>query len=312
MRTGSRLENMRFSIWGQTNQSWTDLLDIAQYADGGSWRAFYAADHFMAHSDTAEQRTDFHEATAIFAALAAATSRIRLAPLVLSMTFRHPAVLANWAATVDHVSQGRFTLGLGAGWQENEHQRYGLELGKPGPRVNRFSEGLQVITGLLNEQATTVNGEYYQLAEAISEPKPLQRPLPILIGATQPRMLGLTARYAREWNQWSTPGAFRDVSDRLDAAAEKIGRNPATIWRSTQARIIVTDSPQSEARAAETAATSPIPVLYGTADRIAEQMAPWAQEGVDEVILPDHLLGTGPARRDAYDALARAFRPLAD
>lgn len=158
---------MRFSIWGQTNQSWTDLLDIAQYADGGSWRAFYAADHFMAHSDTAEQRTDFHEATAIFAALAAATSRIRLAPLVLSMTFRHPAVLANWAATVDHVSQGRFTLGLGAGWQENEHQRYGLELGKPGPRVDRFSEGLQVITGLLNEQATTVNGAYYQLAEAI-------------------------------------------------------------------------------------------------------------------------------------------------
>ncbi|SKW00469.1 Phthiodiolone/phenolphthiodiolone dimycocerosates ketoreductase [Mycobacteroides abscessus subsp. massiliense] len=116
------------------------------------------------------------------------------------------------------MSQGRFTLGLGAGWQENEHQRYGLELGKPGPRVDRFSEGLQVITGLLNEQATTVNGAYYQLAEAICEPKPLQRPLPILIGATQPRMLGLTARYAQEWNQWSTPGAFRDVSGRLDAA----------------------------------------------------------------------------------------------
>lgn len=104
---------MRFSIWGQTNQSWADLLDIAQYADDGTWRAFYAADHFMSHADTAEERTDFHEATALFAALAAATSRIRLAPLVLSMTFRHPAVLANWAATVDHVSQGRFTLGLG-------------------------------------------------------------------------------------------------------------------------------------------------------------------------------------------------------
>lgn len=88
---------MRFSIWGQTNQSWADLLDIAQYADDGTWRAFYAADHFMSHADTAEERTDFHEATALFAALAAATSRIRLAPLVLSMTFRHPAVLANWS-----------------------------------------------------------------------------------------------------------------------------------------------------------------------------------------------------------------------
>ncbi|OHT80058.1 LLM class flavin-dependent oxidoreductase [Mycobacteroides saopaulense] len=303
---------MRFSIWGQTNQSWADLLDIAQYADTGSWRAFYAADHFMSHADTAEQRTDFHEATAIFAALAAATSRIRLAPLVLSMTFRHPAVLANWAATVDHVSRGRFTLGLGAGWQENEHQRYGLELGKPGPRVDRFSEGLQVITGLLNEQVTTVKGDFYQLAEGICEPKPVQQPLPILIGATQPRMLGLTARYAQEWNQWSSPGSFHEVSSRLDAAAEKIDRDPATIWRSTQARIIVTNDPQSEARAAETAAASPIPVLYGTAERIAEQMAPWAQEGVDEVILPDHLLGNGSARRDAYDALAQALRPLAE
>ncbi|MBA0048133.1 LLM class flavin-dependent oxidoreductase [Mycobacteroides sp. LB1] len=303
---------MRFSIWGQTNQSWADLLDIAQYADHGSWRAFYAADHFMSFADTPEKHTDFHEATAIFAALAAATSRIRLAPLVLSMTFRHPAVLANWAVTVDHVSGGRFTLGLGAGWQENEHQRYGLELGEPGPRVNRFSEGLQAITGLLTEQATTVDGEYYRLTEAICEPKPLQRPLPILIGATQPRMLGLAARYAQEWNQWSTPGTFHEVSGRLDAAAEKIGRDPATIWRSTQARIIVTDGPQSEARAAETAAKSPIPVLYGTAERIAEQMEPWAREGVDEVILPDHLLGIGNARRDAFDALAQALRPLAD
>lgn len=303
---------MRFSIWGQTNQSWADLLDIAQYADDGNWRAFYAADHFMSHADTAEERTDFHEATALFAALAAATSRIRLAPLVLSMTFRHPAVLANWAATVDHVSQGRFTLGLGAGWQENEHQRYGLELGRPGARVDRFSEGLQVITGLLNEPVTTVDGQYYRLAEGICEPKPLQRPLPILIGATQPRMLALTARYAHEWNQWSSPGTFREVSGRLDAAAEKIGRDPATIWRSTQARVIVTDGPQSEARAAETAAASPIPVLYGTAERIAEQMAPWAQEGVDEVILPDHLLGSGSARRDAYDALAQALRPLSN
>lgn len=76
--------------------------------------------------------------------------------------------------------------------------------------------------------------------------------------------------------------------------------------------MIVTDGPQSEARAAETAAASPIPVLYGTAERIAEQMAPWAQEGVDEVILPDHLLGSGSARRDAYDALAQALRPLSN
>ena len=86
---------MRFSIWGRTYQTWADLLDIARYADAGPWRAFYAADHFMSATDTSQERTDFLEATAIFAGLAATTSRIRLAPLVLSMTYRHPAVVAN-------------------------------------------------------------------------------------------------------------------------------------------------------------------------------------------------------------------------
>lgn len=301
---------MRFSVWATNMQSWSDLLDIAQHADAGTWRAFYTADHFMSPSDTPEQRSDFLEATAIFAGLAAATSRIRLAPMVFSMTFRHPAVLANWAATVDHISGGRFTLGLGAGWMENEHEQYGLELGAPGPRVDRFAEGLQVITGLLGQPVTTVDGKYYRLTDAICEPKPVQRPLPLLIGATKPRMLGLVTRYAQEWNHWSTPGTFHEVSRRLDAAAEKAGRDPKTIWRSTQAQVIVTDSADSEARAAEVAAGSHVPLLYGPAERIAEQIAPWAEEGVDEVIVPDHLMGTGAQRRDAYDALAEALRPL--
>lgn len=303
---------MRFSIWGRTYQSWEDLLDIARYADAGPWRTFYAADHFMSATDTSRERTDFLEATAVFAGLASATSRIRLAPLVLSMTYRHPAVVANWAATVDHISGGRLTLGLGAGWQENEHERYGMALGTPGQRVDRFTEGMQAITGLLNSELTTVQGDYYRLIDAFCEPKPLQQPLPVLIGATQPRMLGLTARYAQEWNHWSAPGSFRPTAQRLDAAAERIGRDPTTIWRSTQARVIVTDDPRSQARAAQTAAKSAIPVLYGSPDNIAEQMAPWADEGVDEVILPDHLLGTGARRRDAFSALAQALSGLAD
>jgi alkanesulfonate monooxygenase SsuD/methylene tetrahydromethanopterin reductase-like flavin-dependent oxidoreductase (luciferase family) len=251
------------------------------------------------------------EATATLAALATATSRLRLAPLVLSITYRHPAVLANWVATLDHISDGRFTLGLGAGWQENEHQQYGLELGPPRERVGRFAEGLAVITGLLTQPTTTVHGRYYHVTDAVCEPKPVQSPLPLLIGGTGPRMLRLIARYAQQWNHWSAPGGFRETSQRLDAACEKEGRDPSTIWRSTQALTIVTDSPEAEARAAATAEKVPLPVIYGTPSRIAEAVAQWRDEGVDEVIFPDRAMAPGKARLDAYDALAGALAPLA-
>src|SRR5690606_28244737 len=136
------------------------------------------------------------EATAMLAGLAVATSRVRLGSLVLSATYRHPAVLANWAATVDHASGGRLVLGVGAGWQENEHRQYGLRLGAPGERLARLDEHLQVLRGLLDRPTTTVRGEHYEVTDALCEPKPLQRPLPILVGGKGDRMLRLVARHA--------------------------------------------------------------------------------------------------------------------
>ena len=91
---------------------------------------------------------------------------------MFGITYRHPAVLAKWATTVDHVSGGRLLLGLGAGWQENEHEQYGIELGSLGERVDRFAEALEVISGLLNEPATTVHGKHYRVTDALAEPKP--------------------------------------------------------------------------------------------------------------------------------------------
>jgi alkanesulfonate monooxygenase SsuD/methylene tetrahydromethanopterin reductase-like flavin-dependent oxidoreductase (luciferase family) len=301
---------MRFSVWPGTQQPWPELLDLIQYADEGFWHCAYAADHFMGDGDRPEDEIGMLEATGVLAALAGATSRIRLANLVLSITYRHPAVLANWAATVDHASDGRLTLGLGAGWQINEHEHYGLELGPPRERVDRFAEGLAVITGLLTRPRTTFTGSYYKLVDAPCDPKPIQSPLPLLIGGTGPRMLRLIARYANEWNHWSAPGAFRQTAELLDAACEHVGRDPSTIWRSTQALTIVTDSAESEARAAATAERAPMPVIYGSASRIAEAVAVWRDEGVDEVIIPDRAMPSGQKRRDTYDALAEALAPL--
>jgi alkanesulfonate monooxygenase SsuD/methylene tetrahydromethanopterin reductase-like flavin-dependent oxidoreductase (luciferase family) len=303
-------EVVRFSVWPGPQQPWPDVVDLAQQADSGFWHCLYFADHFMANAERPEDETEMLEATGALAALAGITSRVRLASLVLSMTYRHPAVLANWAATVDIVSDGRLTLGLGAGWQINEHEHYGLELGPPRERVDRFAEGLAVIRGLLDQPRTTFEGRYYRLVDAPCDPKPVQSPLPLLIGATGPRMLRLVARYGDEWNHWSAPGGFKEMAARLDAACEAGGRDPSSIVRSTQALIIVTESADDEAHAAALAEKIPLPVVYGTPDRIADAAAVWRDEGVDELIIPDRAMPV-ERRRDTFDALAEAFAPLA-
>ena len=128
----------------------------------------------MTASRPADTVTPTFEATAALAALAQATDRVRLGSLVLGITYRHPAVLAKWAATVDHISGGRLLLGVGAGWQENEHEQYGIELGPPGVRIDRLVEALDILTGLLREPVTTVAGEHYTITDAVAEPKPVQ------------------------------------------------------------------------------------------------------------------------------------------
>ena len=297
---------MHFSVWPVAPQSWDDISSLATEVDFGFWHSIYVADHFM----TEDGGQEILEATSVLAALASKTSRIRLASLVLSMTYRHPAVLANWAVTVDRISGGRLTLGLGSGWQPNEHEQYGLTLGEPRERVGRFAEGVAVIESLLTKPQTTFSGQYYQLSKAECEPKPVQTPFPLLIGAAKPRMLRIAARYSNEWNQWSAPGGFTANSRLLDAACEREGRDPSAIWRSTQALTMVTKSAESRGRAEAMAEHLPFPMIYGTAAQIADQVARWREEGVDEVIFPDYLLPRGSERMDAYDEIAEAVAPL--
>src|SRR4051812_21294858 len=123
------MRTVRFSIWPSYLQPWSDILATATHADATGWDGVWIADHFMGDgSDFGPEAAPVLEATAQLAALATATDRVRLGSLVLGTTYRHPAVLAKWAVTVDHIAGGRLTLGLGAGWQENEHRRYGIDL----------------------------------------------------------------------------------------------------------------------------------------------------------------------------------------
>lgn len=299
---------MRFSIWPTLSQPWADVLEVARHAEATGWDGVYVADHFMGSGgEFGPDLTPNLEATATIPALAMATERVRLGTLVLGNTYRHPAVLASWAATADHVSSGRLLLGIGAGWQENEHEQYGIELPPPKERLDRFEEACQVLNGLLRQERTTVDGRHYRLTDACSEPKPIQQPLPLLIGGKGDRMMGIVARHADEWNMWGLAPTIAERSAVLDRRCEAIGRDPAEIKRSAQALVRLTD----DRAKADTflAGAGGRAAIAGTTDDVADAVAAWQEVGLDEVIVPDFALGTGQRRLDAMDAIIEAVAP---
>lgn len=193
---------MRFAIKTRPeHQSWAEIRDVWQAADeielfesAWNWDHFYPLSSDLTGPNL--------EAWTMLAALAQATRRIRLGCQVTGMIYRHPAVLANMAATVDIIAGGRLELGLGAGWNQEECDAYGIALPPLRERFDRFDEGVEAIVGLLSNEATTFDGKYVQLTDARCEPKPVQRPYPpITIGGRGPkRTLRTAARWAQQWN----------------------------------------------------------------------------------------------------------------
>jgi F420-dependent oxidoreductase-like protein len=178
------------------------------------------------------------EGWTLLAALAAQTRRLRVGVMVTGNTYRHPAVLANMAATVDVISGGRLDMGLGAGWNEREHTAYGLPLPSAGERIRRMGEACEVLIRMWTEEAPDFDGRYYQLRGARCEPKPIQKPHPpITIGGSGEQLtLRMVARYADIWNfAGGTVEEFQHKSAVLDAHCATIGRDPASIQRSIQA-----------------------------------------------------------------------------
>ena len=296
---------MDLVLWPGVDQSWSDLVDAVVHADRTGWHGVVIEDHFMADGDGfGPVESPRFEVTSVLSALAVVTTRLRLAPLVASATFRHPAVLANIAATIDHISGGRFTLGLGTGWQANEHAQYGITLGSRPERIRRLDEELTIVRSLLDRSVTNFEGEFFTLRDAWCEPKPVQNPLPILIGGKGDRMLGVVARHGDEWNMWAMPEQFAERSRFLDRCCEAIDRDPASIDRSVQALVRLTDDPVEADRFVQRAGARA--AIAGSPERFAEVVARWRDVGATRVIVPDWHLGTGSARADALDALREA------
>lgn len=235
---------MRFGLFlSQANKSLARVYDEFQMAEDLGFDHAWLVDHLVDTDGPPDHPC--LEAWTLLAAIAARTTRIRLGVLVTSNTFRNPALLLKEAVTIDHISGGRLTLGLGSGWHEDEHRRYGIDLPEPAVRVDRFAEAVELISLLMSQPRTTFNGRHYRLDDAPLEPRPVQQPrIPILIAAHRPRMLRLAARFADQWDTFAempgtaTDGVTTTIEERiraLDEACLAIGRDPAEIRRSTWA-----------------------------------------------------------------------------
>jgi len=293
---------MRFSIWPSPMRSWADVLDIVGHCEAAGWDGAYFADHFMPNDPDGDRPLDGStlECWSVLAGLAAATARVRLGPLVCGNTYRHPAVLANNAATVDHVSNGRVVLGLGAGWQVNEHRAYGIELFDTKTRLDRFEEACAVVRSLLDNERTTFDGQHYRLVDAPCDPKPVQARLPLLLGGGgEKRTLRIVARYADEWNIWGTAEVVAQKSGVLARHCEAVGRDPGTIVRSTQALLFLSEDETWLARKREQDPGRP--VIVGTPEEVLEIVAGYRDVGVEELIVPDWTMGPVARAKDTYD-----------
>ncbi len=221
---------MRFGIVIDQNLSWPDTVERWQLFERLGFDSIWDCDHFVQPS---RPTGPYFEAWTLLAALAARTERIRIGVLVSSNTFRHPALLAKQAMTVDHISHGRLDVGLGAGWYEPEHRMFGLDFPEPSELVGRFHEAVQVVDTLLRNDISSYEGRHYQLHEALSRPLPVQKPRPpLMLGAHRPRMLRIVAEYADTWNSFGTVEEMRERNAVLDEQCAALGRDPSSIVRS--------------------------------------------------------------------------------
>ena len=225
---------------------WNTLLAVAETADQAEvFHQFWNFDHF--YPINGDTDGPCLESWITLTGIAQATKRIRIGCMVNGVHYRHPAILANMASALDIVSQGRFELGLGAGWNELESGAYGIELGSLKERFDRFDEALEIITSLLAEEHTSFSGEYYTLENARNEPKGPQQPLPVCIGGTgEKRTLRSVARYASHWNfPICEDQLFNQKYEVLKKHCEKAGTNIDDIKISTHVFVEEETSPSS-------------------------------------------------------------------
>ena len=289
---------MQLSLWPSPTLTFNEVVELARHAEATGWDGLWYADHFMPNAP--DTSAPWPEAWTTLTGVGALVPRLRLGTLVTGNTYRHPAVLAKMAATLDHMTGGRVVLGLGSGWQENEHQQYGIPFYTVRERLERLDEACAVIKALFSESKASFDGRFYQLEDASLEPKPVQQPLPLLIGGGgEKRTLRITARHADAWNVWGDVAILRHKMEILDRHCADLGRDPKAIRRTAVALLFMSDDEKylEQMRSADIA----MPTVIGTPEEVRETLDAYASIGVDEFIVPDFNLGERAQKVETLD-----------
>jgi alkanesulfonate monooxygenase SsuD/methylene tetrahydromethanopterin reductase-like flavin-dependent oxidoreductase (luciferase family) len=246
---------------------WPEMLAIARTVEAFGFASVWFGDHMLYRGDGREERGPWDVWT-VLAAIAASTERVKLGPLVASTAFHPPGLIARMAASIDEISEGRFVLGLGAGWNENEFRAFGIPFDN---RVARFEEAFEIIRRLVAGERVTFEGQYHRTEDAVVLPRPA-RQVPLMIGSQGPRILGAALPYAHAWNAWyswygNSPGGFASLSAKFDGSFRRSACVLVAVGGKTGERPVEEDSPPVEAR------------------RVREHLRQLAEAGADEAIL---------------------------
>jgi F420-dependent oxidoreductase-like protein len=305
---------MRFGMFtSMGNQTWPGVLELWRHAEATGWDVACVTDHFM--PNTPERGGPMLEGWSTLTALAALVPRIQVGTIVLGNTYRHPAVVAKMAAQVDIISSGRLLLGLGAGWQENEHEAYGIPFYTMRERLERLDEACQVLKALWTQARSTFKGRYYQLADAPLSPKPVQRPHPELMigGGGEKVTLRIVARHADHWNVWGGPQVLARKGALLDEYCRAAGRDPKAITRSANMALLFADD-RAEVDRLHTALTRRFgmaddvardTMLAGSPGEIRDKLGRLRAAGVDTLFVPTLFM------KDPRPALDRFMKEIA-
>jgi alkanesulfonate monooxygenase SsuD/methylene tetrahydromethanopterin reductase-like flavin-dependent oxidoreductase (luciferase family) len=260
-----------------------ELIAMAQTAEAVGFDSIWVGDHLL-YDLPAGPRGPW-EAWTTLAALAAATSRVELGPLVASIGFREPTMLAKQAATIDAISGGRFIVGLGAGWNEREYKAYGFAYDH---RVSRFEEAFTIIRTLLRDGRCDLAGRYYQVEDCILHPRsPRPGGPPLMLGSSSPRMLSIGLPHVDQWNVWwshfgNTPAGFGREKARVDEAIAAAGRQAGDVEATCAVHVRLAGGGGRQMGHEDGSRVRPI---EGSAPEIADQLRAFAAVGASHVQL---------------------------
>lgn len=284
---------MRFGLqlWSQST-GWPAFRDAARAADAAGWDSVWTWDHLLAIFGPWEQ--PILEGWTALAALGPVTSRVRLGLMVGANTFRNPGLTAKLATTLDHVSEGRAVLGIGAAWFDREHEAFGIDFGtSPGARLDWLDESVMLLRRLLDGERIDHAGPAYTLHDALCEPRPIQAHLPILIGGSGRRKTLRTV--AERADGWNTSGSLEEVRDALETLArhaDTVGRDLASLEKTVSFPIVLRDgAAEARTRMDELAAHNGVehmgagPHLAGPPEAVAESIRPYRELGFETVIV---------------------------